>query len=246
MHTNLGENLMVHFVRKSAAFAATAMFLAATGLPAVSHAQDVTTSVTVIATSDYLFRGGTQNLHKPSIQASFDVTAGPFYVGAFAANMDFNTDANLEVDLYAGYKPKWGAVQMDFAVLGYLYPQEDPLNLMEVKAAATVANEVGASATFSYFYSPEWGKGGPDSNYVELAGTLPLSNAKVGPFALSANASLGHQNFGPGAIADYTNWKLSLSGAAEKGWFTELAWTDTDLDTDGFKGVLSFTVKKTF
>jgi uncharacterized protein (TIGR02001 family) len=220
-------------------------FLALTA-PTIASADETTTSVTVIATSDYLFRGATQSLHEPSFQASLDISSGPFYLGAFAANMDFETDANLEIDLYAGYKPKWGAAQMDFAILGYFYPQEDPLNLMEVKAAATFASEAGASATFSYFYSPEWGKGGPNSNYVEASASMPLTKTKVGPFALSANAAVGFQNFGEGAIVDYTNWKLSLSAVAEKGWFAELAWTDTDLDLEGYKGVVSVTLKKTF
>jgi uncharacterized protein (TIGR02001 family) len=158
----------------------------------------------------------------------------------------FDTDANLEIDLYAGYKPKWGAAQMDFAILGYFYPQEDPLNLMEVKAAATFANEAGASATFSYFYSPEWGKGGPDSNYFEAAASVPIPGAKLGPFSLAAIASVGRQDFGRGAIADYTNWKVALTATADKGWYTELAWTDTDLDLEGYKGVVSVTLKKTF
>jgi uncharacterized protein (TIGR02001 family) len=229
-----------------AVLAASSMSVAILAAPASVVAQNVSTTVTVIGTSDYLFRGATQSLHEPGIQASIDVASGPFYLGAFAANMDFETAANLEVDLYAGYKPKWGAAQMDFAVLGYFYPQEDPLNLMEVKAAATFANEGGASATFSYFYSPEWGKGGPDSNYVEAAANLPIPGAKVGPFSFAAIASVGRQDFGRGAIADYTNWKVGLTATADKGWYTELAWTDTDLDLVGYKGVVSVTLKKTF
>lgn len=211
-----------------------------------AHAQEVSSTVTVIATNNYLFRGATQSLHEPTFQVSFDVASGPFYAGAFAANMDFETDANLEIDLYAGYKPKWGSAQMDFAVLGYFYPQEDPLNLMEVKAAATFSSEAGTAMTFSYFYSPEWGKGGPISNYVEASASVPIPSAKIGAFALSANASVGRQNFGTGVIADYTNWKASISATAEKGWFAELAWTDTDLDLEGYKGVVSVTLKKTF
>jgi uncharacterized protein (TIGR02001 family) len=212
----------------------------------MAYAQEVSSSVTVIATSNYLFRGATQSLHEPSVQASVDVASGPFYAGAFAANMDFDTKANLEIDLYAGFKPKWGPAQMDFAVLGYFYPQEDPLNLMEVKAAATFASQTGSALTLSYFYSPEWGKGGPMSNYVEMAAAVPIPGTKIGPFALTANAAIGRQTFGMGAIADYSNWKASISAAADKGWFAELAWTDTDLDLEGYKGVVSVTLKKTF
>jgi uncharacterized protein (TIGR02001 family) len=228
------------------AFIATSLALLASFQPPVAMAEPVTTSVTAIVTSNYLFRGATQSLHEPSIQASFDVASGPFYGGIFAGSMDFDTDANLEIDLYAGYKPKWGAAQMDFAVLGYFYPQEDAFNLMEVKAASTFANESGAAVTLSYFYSPEWGKGGPISNYFEAAGSVPIPGAKLGPFALSANAAVGRQSFGTGLPIDYTNWKLALSGAAEKGWYGELAWTDTDLNLEGYKGVVSVTLKKTF
>jgi hypothetical protein len=47
-------------------------------MPAQVLAEGTTSSVTVIGTSNYLFRGATQSLHEPSIQASFDVASGPF------------------------------------------------------------------------------------------------------------------------------------------------------------------------
>jgi uncharacterized protein (TIGR02001 family) len=225
---------------------AAALALVVSAAPTLTRADDLTTSFTAIVTSNYLFRGATQSLHEPSVQASFDVASGPFYGGIFAGSMDFDTEANLEIDIYAGYKPKWGAAQMDFAILGYFYPQQDEFNLFEAKAASTFANEAGAAVTVSYFYSPEWGEGGPISNYLEVAGAVPIPGAKLGPFALTANASFGRQVFGTGAPVDYNNWKLSISGAAEKGWYGELAWTDTDLELEGYKGVVSVTLKKTF
>jgi uncharacterized protein (TIGR02001 family) len=94
-------------------------------------------SVTVGATSDYVFRGISQNQENPAIQGSLDVTYGLFYAGIWGSNIDFGSDkftaggavlgpkVSAEVDLYAGIKPVWGPVTFDLGVLYYWYPNSD-------------------------------------------------------------------------------------------------------------------------
>ena len=63
----------------------------------------------------------------PAIQGGFDATCGIFYAGVWASNLDFGGDAsgdiaNIEIDLYAGIKPKTGRITWDLGVIYYTYP----------------------------------------------------------------------------------------------------------------------------
>jgi uncharacterized protein (TIGR02001 family) len=56
--------------------------------------------------SDYYFRGLSQSWHKPAVQGGIDIThSNGFYAGVWGSNVSPNTypDANVELDLYAGY-----------------------------------------------------------------------------------------------------------------------------------------------
>lgn len=228
------------------------------GVPAIASAQEVTTSVNFGAASSYQFRGINNNVSDDvQVFAGLDASAGSFYVGTWASNMDFGTKANLEIDAYAGFKPKAGPVQFDFGVLGYFYPQEENLRIFEAKAAATIANEAGMSLTGSAFYSPEAGKDGPSYWYGELSAAVPIPGAKLGPFALSLNAAVGTATYESGPqfngdsgdpiYPDYTNWKLGVTAATESGWAVDVFYTDTDVsDLETYKSKTVVQLKRTF
>jgi uncharacterized protein (TIGR02001 family) len=213
--------------------------------PVAVQAQEVETSFNVALTSDYVWRGVSQSDESPAIQLGADVGYGIFYLGTWASNVDFGGEAELEWDVYAGVKPTLGPVTFDFGILGYLYPQEDELNIWEGKAAASISSEGGATGTLSLFYSPEVGDDGPASWYTELAGSVPIPGATLGPFSFTAGASVGNYNFED--IDDYTNWKVGVTAGTESGWAVELAYTDTDVDeVPAFDGRAILTLKKVF
>ena len=219
------------------------------GAPAVASAQETTTSVNVGVASSYQFRGVNQNADDTGqVFGGVDLSAGSFYVGTWLSNVDFGSKANLEVDLYAGYKPQVGPVTLDIGVLAYTYPQQSDLLIYEGKFAGTIATESGVSLTGSVFYSPEYGKNGPSYWYYEAAVAAPIPGAKFGPFGLSANASVGSQSVESGAtLPDYTNWKVGLTAATESGWAVDVFYTDTDVDNDKLyegKGVVQ--LKRSF
>jgi uncharacterized protein (TIGR02001 family) len=218
--------------------------------PAVVLAQDAaTTTANIGVASSYQFRGVNQNVNNDTqIFGGLDVSGGSFYIGTWLSNVDFGGDANLEVDIYAGYKPKLGPVSLDLGVLAYFYPEDDDLRVFEAKAAGTIANEAGASLTGSVFYSPEAGKDGPSYWYGELAGSVPLSNVKLGPFALSLTGSVGTADYESGfALKDYTNWKVGFSAASENGWVADLFYTDTDISNDKlYEGKTVVQLKRNF
>ena len=96
---------------------------AASAAPA--FAQEVAVSGNVALTTDYAFRGISQSDESPAVQGGFDAAFGDsgVYAGAWASNINFGTGgANLELDLYGGYKFAVGGIAMDVGVIGYFYP----------------------------------------------------------------------------------------------------------------------------
>ena len=88
-------------------------------------------SFSVSAYSEYEFRGLGQTSHRPAAQATAAYNhASGFYAGAFASNIrwlkdlanasGFKTSADIEIDLYGGYKfePAKG-VTVDVGYLRY-------------------------------------------------------------------------------------------------------------------------------
>src|SRR5687768_17626345 len=77
----------------------------ATGLLALSGVSQAQFSSTWTAVSDYDFRGWSQTAKDPALQASADYAFADtgFSMGAWASNVDFENDADIELDLYANY-----------------------------------------------------------------------------------------------------------------------------------------------
>ena len=56
-------------------------------------------------TSNYIWRGVTQSDYKVSVSAGADYSNGAgFYLGTWAASVDFNDDTNFEYDIYGGFQ----------------------------------------------------------------------------------------------------------------------------------------------
>jgi uncharacterized protein (TIGR02001 family) len=76
-----------------------------TGLLAISGVSQAQFSSTWTVVSDYDFRGVTQSAKDPALQGSADYAFGDsgFSIGAWASNVDWGVDEDVEVDLYANY-----------------------------------------------------------------------------------------------------------------------------------------------
>lgn len=123
----------VHFKRTHAALHAT-MAAAALALGGAALAQTpaaagaapaFTVSGNVTLASDYLWRGLSQSWGKPALQATVEAAHGSgFYVGFFGSNVapQFIPNANLELDLYGGYRGKAGDISYDLNALVVAYP----------------------------------------------------------------------------------------------------------------------------
>jgi len=101
-------------------------------------------------TSDYIFRGITQSNHKASVAAYFEprynVTKDlQLYVGVASESISFPNRAAAEVDGFAGIRPTFGPLALDFGAWYYGYPGGQCFNgsLNPVFGTDCLANAAG-------------------------------------------------------------------------------------------------------
>ncbi|MCC4295442.1 TorF family putative porin [Brevundimonas aurantiaca] len=205
--------------------AAAALALGLTGLAAPASAQDAKVAFNVGVTSDYVFRGYSQTNEDPAIQGGVDLTAGSFYAGAWASNVDFGDDTDAEVDVYGGYRTEAAGFALDFGVIGYLYagePDGADYNYAEVKAAASRA--VGP-ATFgaAVYYSPDFfGAADKEATYAEV-------NAAFSPAdKWTISGAVGQQWLD--VSDDYLTWNAGIGYALTENLSADARYYDTDVD----------------
>ncbi len=76
-------------------------------------------------TSDYRFRGISQNNLDPAFQGGFDLAhSSGLYVGTWGSNVSTWTASkgSLELDLYGGYKTELAGIAVDLGAISYTYP----------------------------------------------------------------------------------------------------------------------------
>ena len=88
--------------------------------------------------SDYVWRGITQSNHKPSVAAYFEPRYNlnkdtQLYAGLGGASISFPNRAAAEVDIYAGIRPTFGKLSLDFGVWYYWYPGGQEFSAMSAQ-----------------------------------------------------------------------------------------------------------------
>jgi uncharacterized protein (TIGR02001 family) len=174
-------------------------------------------------TSDYIFRGITQSNHQPSVNAYFEPRYNvnkdfQLYAGIAGSSISFPNRAAAEIDLYAGFRPTFGPLALDFGAIYYWYPGgqcfnaafpdecalngnlpfngnviKEDLSFWEVyaKGTYTVNDNVAFGATA--FYSPNVLNSGADGTYISgsVKFTAP-SNVLPYEMGLYVSAEVGH------------------------------------------------------
>lgn len=187
--------------------------------------------------TDYVFRGITQTVHKPEVSGGVDYThSSGLYVGTWLSNQTwveeggYKVNSSLEVDLYGGYR---GALPADFGydvgLIKYYYPGNTvgvtPDTVEGYLALSWKTITMKYSHTLSdYFigWSPDGGvTKSRDSNYLELNGTYDLGDG----WGLLGH--IGHQVVKNVNDADYTDYKVGVTKDVGFGTVT-LAYSDTD------------------
>ncbi len=197
-----------------------------------------TYSFNIGGTSDYVFRGVSQNRENPAIQGGIDLTYGIAYFGLWASNIDFGNNSafggspnqqqvNTELDIYGGIKPVWGPATFDLGVIYYAYPgaHDGGAAKFQVEKQDYVEFKAGVSGAFipkldkltlggTVYYSPEYqGKQGEVWTTEFTAGyELPA----IGKFTPTISGTYGMQ-FGDssGVIGNLPVGKFNLGNGSD-------------------------------
>jgi uncharacterized protein (TIGR02001 family) len=141
-----------------------------------------------------------------------------FYAGVWASNVDFGGDADIEADLYAGLTRTYDSgFKWDLGVIGYVYPGDNDLDFLELKAGVGYTLD---KVTFGaeVYYDPD-----NKNTYVEGSAGVAFTEAFTG------DVTLGDFDFDGGG--SYTNW--SVGGTYNYNDIVSIGvrYTDTDIDS---------------
>jgi len=208
-----------------------ASLLSVTGI-AQAQAAESTLSFNAGVISDYRYRGISQSRLEPAVQGGFDYAdKSGFYVGAWGSTIkDAGGDANVEIDLYGGYKGAVGDVSYDLGFLRYEYSGNKLGNVAGFANANT--NEVYGAATvgpftlkYSHALSNLFGfVNSKNSYYVDLSGTFDLGSG----FSLVPH--VGYQSIKNNGAYSYTDYSLTLGKDLGNGLTATAAVVGTDAD----------------
>ena len=177
--------------------------------------------------SEYEYRGISQTSEKPALQLNLDYAhASGFYLGTFLTNIKwlkdtadvngFSTKANVEWDIYGGYKKEIARdLTLDVGYLRYEYPRSGAFN------PKPNTDEIYAGLTWTFLnvkYSHSFNDtfGVPNSKgsyFIEANVAYPLMEGK-----LTLTGHLGHQEFRHNDSLSYTVWKAGAIYDLGGGW----------------------------
>jgi len=110
--------------------------------PAVAPASAWTQSGNLAITSNYIWRGVSQNNNSVGISGGYDVahTSG-LSAGVWLASAGdgYESQYNLETDLYANYGFKVSNIELSVGYIAYIYQGSSAANFSEVNVSATYA-----------------------------------------------------------------------------------------------------------
>lgn len=208
---------------RTAFLSAAALAAALMAAPAAS-AQEVDVAFNAGVVSDYVFRGFSQTNEDSAVQGGVDVTAGSFYAGAWASEVDFGDTTDFEVDLYGGYRTEAAGVALDFGFVAYLYtdaPDATNYDYVELKAGASRA--IGPVTVGGVvFWSPDFFGVDEEATYVE--GNIAFAPADK----WTLSAAVGHQSLD--VSDDYTTWNAGVGYALAENLLLDVRYYDTDVD----------------
>ncbi|MBU6437442.1 MAG: TorF family putative porin [Betaproteobacteria bacterium] len=213
--------------------------------PMVAQAADpdYTLAYNVGLTTDYRYRGITQSRFDPALSGGIDFThKSGFYLGTWLSTIKWIKDAgtisgvdtgnaNLEWDLYGGYK---GSITKDLGydvgILSYVYPGNKYGNIPGGADANTT--EIYGALSYNVFtlkYSHAvtnlFGFGSStNSGYIDLSASFDLGNG------WSVAPHVGHQKIKNNGAFDYTDYSLTVGKDFGNGFSVALAAIGTNAD----------------
>jgi len=191
-------------------------------------------------TSNYIWRGVSQNDDGAALQGGIDYKKGTFYAGTWASAVNWgtgNSHADTELDLYAGLAPTVGDWSFNFGAYYYVYPNTSNDTFGEIQADVSHA----------------WGKGTIGINtftpietlerpYVEIAASYPLTDKLSISGAIgdcmgdASSAKASHCN---GVAAGYVTWNGGLTYALTPNLGLDVRYSETSANAKMANGVFA-------
>ena len=215
-----------------------------------------TLSAYVAVTSDYRFRGISQNDREISPQGSLN-WSGPegFYAGTWLSKVNWgipNNNPSFEMDLYAGKHTDLGGTDLNIEAYYYSYPDYNPYGGPAASYYETIVQLSHAfgplTLTATGANSPEWSLKGGTGWYAEGTAAYTVCDW------LSVSGNVGHQ-WVAAAPTDYTHYDIGAT-ATWKSWTLDARYVGNDIKTadagfwigqpgsikDGFVATLTFNI----
>jgi uncharacterized protein (TIGR02001 family) len=187
-------------------------------------------AITAALMSDYNFRGITQSAHRPSTQAGFEprynfTSTLQGYVGVSGESIDFPNRVAAEIDFYAGIRPTYGKLALDFGVWDYYYPGGQCFNTPAFCGFATATplpngNVVKQNVSFyegygkaTYVVNDNFNFGGAVWGSPSVLNSGASSIYYTGNVMLTAPTTLLPNGVGAYVSADVGWWQLGTSDA---------------------------------
>ena len=233
------------------ACAALALMSSAPAFAQEEPAGPVTVTGSVGLVSDYRFRGVSQSDRGMAIQGGLTAThESGVYVGTWGSNLSgWGTfgGANMELDIYAGYKLPVGEGTLDLGGTWYMYPSgADETDFAELYAKLSGAvGPVSLTGTVAYAPSQEaLGNAFPvgrPANPGDKEDNLYLSGDAVYGIAdtpISLKAHIGYSDGNPGLgpngtsvapTGTYLDWLIGADIVPISGLTLSVAYVDTDI-----------------
>jgi len=181
-------------MRKSIKHTALAAVLA-TGTMFTTVAQAASIEANVGFTTDYIWRGFTQNSGDTSFSGGVDMsTDSGFYVGTWVGDITWD-GASYELDVYGGYAGEAGAMSYDVGYIQYMYPDKTT----DADFGEIYVTLGTGPVSVSYYYEVDNDDGSVDSGdntYLSLDYGMDLSDdwglsLHYGIYDIDANADEG-------------------------------------------------------
>ncbi|RTL46489.1 MAG: hypothetical protein EKK53_03260 [Burkholderiales bacterium] len=179
-----------------------------------ARAQETTDplSFNIGAVTEYRYRGISQSRLKPALQGGIDYAdSSGFYIGTWASTIkwikDAGGDAQVEIDIYGGYKTEVAkGLTLDVGLLQYYYPSNKlnlSANTLEVYGALTygpVTAKYSQSTTNLFGFADS-----KSSGYFDVTANFDLGDG------LTLSPHVGHQTVKRNSAASYTDYSLTLA-----------------------------------
>ncbi|GGY42997.1 hypothetical protein GCM10007148_09610 [Parvularcula lutaonensis] len=178
--------------------------------------------------SDYRFRGLSQTMRDPAVQASISAARGGFTGSIWASNVEGFADA--EIDFVLDYGFSHGDNNFNVGGIYYAYAGSGTDGLDYVEGYATWGRSFGDwSLGLAGYYSPDFFGGSGNATYSQASASFAATEK------VSINSYYGYQyveESGVYGVPDYSVWSIGVSYTPDIVTFA-LDYVDTDIsDTE--------------